>query len=614
MSGLTPSQERALEVFTRTRRNIYLRGDAGSGKTFLLGKMQEILDRDKKKHLTLAQTGSAAAVAKGRTVARTFLGAPGIRSPRGWLSCRADLDRALQDDRVLRKFVKQADGSVEEDCTLEELDVLFLDEVSLFCSGVLAFVDHRLRVQRNCPSPFGGVRLVFTGDFGQLPPIPPRLGRSETGSSGMPCFHPYTPAEEDALERTPWRDARLVPLTLHEQVRAGGDPYFLRVAKAMRSGQRLSQWPEDVRAALLARSFDRTPPGMEDCTHCFFGNDAVQKHNAQKNAALPGEGLVTAEVTRSLSAFNCGERVPGSREDSVLLWKKVEALYSEVPWAGDGMQVKAGTKVMFTKNVDVDDGITNGATGVVIGLVRMKRKEGEEGPATPYLRVCMDATGEKFALAPVKETEWFEWSDGKWAPVDEDAGRLMSTRKELKAYVACLSWTYWPITFGWAVSYTKVQGRTLEAGAVLAVSEGLLPNMLYTGFTRCTSLARVALVPDRPFAKTSGATLIERAIKTRQDCLEFMRRLDEEESAGKGDEDRLQALREERRTALAGRTAPEEAPTCAVCMAATPDILTAPCNHVAMCERCNGEATRKGIKTCILCRGVVLERKRVFFA
>lgn len=367
---LTLSQERALDVFTQTQRNIYIRGDAGVGKTFLLKKMQEILNENKKKHLTLAQTGSAAAVAGGRTVARAFIGSPGIRSPRGWLACRADLDRSLRDDRVLRKFIKEADGTVKEDCMLEELDVLFLDEVSLFCSGTLALVDHRLRIQRGCPRPFGGIRVIVTGDFGQLPPLPPRLGRAETGSTGMPCFHSYTPdGEEDALQLTPWQDARLVPVTLHEQVRALGDPFFGRIAKAMRSGQRLSQWQEDIRAALMSRYFDRTPPGMEDCTHCFFGNDAVQKHNAQKNNALVGSSLVSAEVSRSVAVFNCGERLMGgaSKEDSVLLWKKVEALYSEVPWAADALQIKVGTKVMFTKNVDVDAGVTNGATGVVTG-------------------------------------------------------------------------------------------------------------------------------------------------------------------------------------------------------------------------------------------------------
>ena len=80
------------------------------------------------------------------------------------------------------------------------MDVLFIDEVSLIDAALFALVDRRLQLIRGNRNPFGGVRLVVAGDFGQLPPLQPSEGEGRAvASSDLYCFQvgdcvPHTPA------------------------------------------------------------------------------------------------------------------------------------------------------------------------------------------------------------------------------------------------------------------------------------------------------------------------------------------------------------------------------------------------------------------------------------
>jgi ATP-dependent DNA helicase PIF1 len=68
------------------------------------------------------------------------------------------------------------------------VEVLVVDEVSMMSSKMFDLLDNIGRVtRRNTSKPFGGLQLIFTGDFFQLPPIPDQ----NDPSSGEFCFqHP----------------------------------------------------------------------------------------------------------------------------------------------------------------------------------------------------------------------------------------------------------------------------------------------------------------------------------------------------------------------------------------------------------------------------------------
>jgi ATP-dependent DNA helicase PIF1 len=52
-----------------------------------------------------------------------------------------------------------------------EVDILVIDEFSLLGAELIAEIDQLLRFIKGDPCPFGGVILILSGDFYQLPPV-----------------------------------------------------------------------------------------------------------------------------------------------------------------------------------------------------------------------------------------------------------------------------------------------------------------------------------------------------------------------------------------------------------------------------------------------------------
>jgi ATP-dependent DNA helicase PIF1 len=161
---LTASQERAMASFVNTRRNMFIFGDGGTGKSYLHSKMRAHEDEKGRVHVTVAATGSAAHLIGGQTIASLFLKAPGITSPRGWYSSKEELFRALLSPEAGRPYF-YLEGVP---CSWLQLNTIFIDEISLPDAGMLELINHRLQMSRRIRLPFGGVRVVVFGDFGQV--------------------------------------------------------------------------------------------------------------------------------------------------------------------------------------------------------------------------------------------------------------------------------------------------------------------------------------------------------------------------------------------------------------------------------------------------------------
>ena len=130
-----------------TRRNIFITGRAGTGKSTLLDYFQRTT---KKKVAVLAPTGVAALNVKGQTIHSFFRFKPGIT-----------LDQV--------KKVRFGDQSKN---IYKNLDAIVIDEISMVRADLLDCVDSFLRLNGPRPGkPFGGIQMIFVGDLYQLPPV-----------------------------------------------------------------------------------------------------------------------------------------------------------------------------------------------------------------------------------------------------------------------------------------------------------------------------------------------------------------------------------------------------------------------------------------------------------
>lgn len=239
---LTPDQTEAWRLLLG-EENVFITGEAGSGKSFLI--RQFIKDKDPKKFPVLASTGAAAVLVGGRTF-HSFMGLGIMEGGKD-----ATLARALKDRRLVLRL-KRAEGFI-------------LDEVSMLSGETLDTAEMICRFARESEEPWGGLRVVAVGDFAQLPPVQRRAG-----PRGW------------AFTNSVWEKSRFQSVVLRQNMRSG-DPDFLGVLNEIRQGL----VTEKVERFLNRRrmSFEETFEG----THLFprrnqtdaFNNNELEKLSTQ---------------------------------------------------------------------------------------------------------------------------------------------------------------------------------------------------------------------------------------------------------------------------------------------------------------------------------------------
>lgn len=143
---LNPEFKKALDLMENTRKNVFLTGRAGTGKSTLLTYFRE---HTKKKLIVLAPTGVAALNVRGQTIHSFFKFKPGI---------------TLQN--VKKIFKKEEKNNI-----YKKIDTIIIDEVSMVRADLLDCIDKFLRLNRDNSSCFGGIQIIFIGDLYQLPPV-----------------------------------------------------------------------------------------------------------------------------------------------------------------------------------------------------------------------------------------------------------------------------------------------------------------------------------------------------------------------------------------------------------------------------------------------------------
>ncbi len=138
---------RALKFLDHSDKNLFITGNAGTGKSTLLEHFQL---HTKKNVAILAPTGVAALNVNGQTIHSFFLIPPNITP-----------------DKVLEHKLSEKKKKL-----IANLDMIIIDESSMLRADLLDCIDVSLRHHRGEENlPFGGLQMVFIGDLYQLPPV-----------------------------------------------------------------------------------------------------------------------------------------------------------------------------------------------------------------------------------------------------------------------------------------------------------------------------------------------------------------------------------------------------------------------------------------------------------
>lgn len=148
---LDPCQRRAFEV--AKRRSVFVTGEAGSGKSYLLEYLRDHL---RERVSVVAPTWHAACRIGGTSV-HHFAGVD-----IGLLECSAVMAYKYIEGRTGKKRILER---------LRGTEVLILDEVSMMNPAMLDNLDKLCRIVRGSGELFGGIRCIFAGDFMQIRPV-----------------------------------------------------------------------------------------------------------------------------------------------------------------------------------------------------------------------------------------------------------------------------------------------------------------------------------------------------------------------------------------------------------------------------------------------------------
>ena len=153
---LTDEQQKIMRLVTEEQRSVFFTGSAGTGKSVLL---REIIKSLRVQHKTqpdrvavTASTGLAACNVSGVTL-HSFAGI------------------GLGKEEV-PELVRKIKRNQKAKGRWLRTKILIIDEISMVDGDLFDKLESIARIIRNNGRPFGGIQLVITGDFFQLPPVP----------------------------------------------------------------------------------------------------------------------------------------------------------------------------------------------------------------------------------------------------------------------------------------------------------------------------------------------------------------------------------------------------------------------------------------------------------
>lgn len=496
-----PESEEALRIMDETSENLFLTGEAGTGKSTLLQYFRSIT---KKNVAVLAPTGVAALNVGGQTI-HSFCG--------------------FGPDITLSK-VKRLGPWAPKKKLLQKVHTIVIDEISMVRADLLDCVDKFLRL--NGPAghlSFGGIQMVFIGDLFQLPPVEKDFQQRNAPARGGSALGGNNPGLFDGIDEDPDSGHSGINSVrqLADSDRSYASPYFFD-SQVFRT--------TNFAHISLKHIYRQQDQVFIDVLNAVRNNAVSQNHLTVLNSRAQTQG---AKFTFEQFAIYLTPTNARARQVNNFFLEKIPLPLKTYKGAARGtfenkelptdldLQIKIGSQVMMLNN-DQRKRWVNGTMGKIVGISSApdksdksdlsNRSHASNSSYESHLSSLASVTNERpRSIAEAKEAGpvSYEYIDEDPLPptasgdsivIELETGDtvyvqphtwemfkfvLDSGTQSLDSEVTG-SFTQYPFKLAWAVTIHKAQGKTFNKVYIDLATGTFAHGQLYVALSRCRTL------------------------------------------------------------------------------------------------------------------------------
>ena len=396
--------------------NIFITGPGGAGKSALIRQIYAHATSQFKNIQVCALTGCAAVLLNSK--AKTLHSWSGIGLGNG----------------TMEQLVAKIKKNIFAKRAWKGTNILVVDEVSMLSLKLFNILNEVGKAVRGNSKPFGGIQLIFSGDFFQLPPV----GDKEEPDTQRFCF------ESDDWNSVFHRDGQIQLIKIFRQT----DEIYSTILNQIREGK-IKRKANDLLLQYVGRQ--RDPNLVTEPTKLYPTRSKVENINNTKMSALVGEEknfkikyLKDLEMTKS-------DRLRRHDFNDKEIQMELDFLGNNLICDKE-MKLKLGAQVMCIVNIqsETEIEVCNGSQGVI--------------------------------------TAFCEFSGCPRVKFNNGIDRIMTNNVWVSDKIPGIGVSQVPLILAWALTIHKSQGATMDA-AEIDVGSGIFEcGQTYVALSRVKSL------------------------------------------------------------------------------------------------------------------------------